>query len=203
MNKFDEALNLFVEPEKKTGITKFPVPELYKEDFVLATNCHALLLVTKENCDEIYEKKHDEKVFNSVIPIDDNCNEKITKNDLEKLFENVPEIKETISEEIKCDNCDNGQTECCSCGSEIDCDECNGSGKKIEEKETGKTILDPNFSLKISDISFSYHYLKLLYDTMILLNDESVTLKSKDKLGANKFNFISPVSLIIMPLRDI
>jgi hypothetical protein len=153
-------------------------------------------------CDETYEKKHEEKVFNSVIP-DDNCNELITKNDLEKLFETVPEIKETVSEEIKCNNCDNGITECGSCGSEIDCDECDGSGKKIEEKETGKMILDQNFSLKVFDISFSYRYLKLLYDTMILLNEESVVLKSKDKLKSNKFNFNNQVSLIIMPLRDI
>ena len=148
--RYDYLLNLFVSSDSVRPALKFPFQQ---EQFMIATDAHAMIVVDKSLCNKEYVNEHKApnalKIFNDVVR---NCSETIS---IDRLF--AAELHFDVTYSYKdCDMCNGyGVIKCTECGHEYECKECDGEGQiKVPGNRCRKKISCGHDFITIGEAKF-------------------------------------------------
>lgn len=166
-------------------------------DMTGATDGHVLILI--KGLPKEYEDT-DLKI-DTVLP-PDNQEVLIDVEKFKKIIEQVPLVDEMIEEQNVCSECDgDGTIECDKCGSEVECEECEGTGYVMEKtKETGNKVPDRDCKIEIDGVIFHCYVIEKLILVLNEIEIKSFKWISKEPFRANKFE-IDNIIVLLMPVR--
>lgn len=196
----DKLLQIYVGDDYERPI--LTVPSYVNDKFVIATNAHDGILLSKKYCAGDYSKNEVLKTFFNAIPIDaetgrpkeTNSSFILTRDMLLNAFDKVP----TVPEYEWCDACTGeGEVTCDTCHYSHDCEDCNSSGKIYSG--TGAMIMDEEKRIVVNGVMFGIPVLKRLLSTMQILGAESCIYSLTKEQGCNFFNF-GEILIYAMPI---
>ena len=127
-----------------------------------------------------------------------------SKISIEKLKQGIESNRKMVekinSVENKCNECEGtGETECHCCGSEIECEDCRGSGKINQYIPTGQMVVDSEQIFNLNDKLFFIARLKNLIRACKILGISEVILHNNPNNNKQIFIELDELTIMIMP----
>lgn len=196
--RYDYLLNLFVSADSIRPALKYPFQQ---EQFMIATDAHAMVVIDKNLCKKEYVNEHKApnalKIFNDVVR---NCSETIS---IDRLFSAELHFDVTYSY-MDCDKCNgDGVIECTECGHEYECKACDGEGQiKIPGNRCRKKVSCGRNYITIGEATFHPAGVDTLLNAMFVLGLNECQHIANHRNSSNIFKLNDHCHVLLMPIAQ-
>lgn len=164
------------------------------DGYLYATDTHIIARIKKEHCVKEYSKIEKYPNGFKIYEQHKKANKISVKTGIliDKLIELYLQCE---YKKVRCSECDgDGTNECHHCGSEYECDNCNGTGKE----ETNKIILTSDNEIKFLNGYYTVSLFNLIIQTALFLREENIIVHEPLDINQGTLFMVGDFEIILM-----